>query len=82
MIKDVYIKYVLITIKNPQSNATGELVNQVILNMLVTKYLDKKIFENIYPWGETLAYIVWKIRASYHCNIMATPVQDVFGKDM
>ena len=34
------------------------------------------------PWGETLAYISWAIRASYHHTIMATPVQDVFGRDM
>ena len=48
--------------------------------MLVTKYLDNKVFDYIDPWGENLAYIAWEIRASYRCTIMATPCQGVFGK--
>ena len=58
-----------------------EKVHQVILNVLVTKYLDKKVFDYIYPLGETLAYIAWEIRASYHRTIMNTPCQAVFGRD-
>ena len=50
--------------------------------MLVTKDLDKKVFNNIYPWGETLASIAWEIRGSYHRTIMATPGQAVFGRYM
>ena len=50
--------------------------------MLVTKDLDNKVFDYIYTWGETLASIVWVIRASYHRTIMATPGKDVFGIDM
>ena len=50
--------------------------------MFVIKSLDKKDFDYIDPWGETLAYIAWVIRASYHRTIMATPVQAVFGRDM
>ena len=50
--------------------------------MLVTKDLDNKVFDYINPWGETLEYIAWAIRASYHCTIMATPDQSVFGRDM
>ena len=56
-----------------------ERVHQVILNMLVTKRFDKKVFDHIDPWGETLSYIVWAIRASWHLNIMATPGQAIFG---
>ena len=55
---------------------------QVILNMIVTKDLYNKVFDHIDPWGETLAYISWAIRASYHHTIMDTPCQDVFGRDM
>ena len=50
--------------------------------MLATKDIDNKVFDYIDPWGETLAYIAWKIRASYHCDIMATPGQAVFGRYM
>ena len=57
-------------------------VHQLILNMLVTKDLDNKVFNYIDPWGETLAYIAWAIRASYHHTIIATPGQAVFIRDM
>ena len=52
-------------------------VDQVIYNILVTKDLHKNVFDYIYTWGETLAYIVWTIRASYHCHIRATSIQAV-----
>ena len=55
-----------------------ERVHQVILNMLVAKYLDNKVFGHIYPWGETLASISWAIRASCHYTLMAKPGQAVF----
>ena len=57
-------------------------MHQVILNMLVTKDLDNKVFDYIYSWGETLAYIAWEIRASNHHTITATAGQYVFGVDM
>ena len=57
-------------------------MHPVILNMLVTKDLDKKVFEYIDPWAETLEYIAWEIRASYTYNIWATPGQAVFCRDM
>ena len=50
--------------------------------MLVTKDLDNKVSDYIYPWGETLAYIVWEKKASYNRTIMAMPDQAVFGIDM
>ena len=50
--------------------------------MFVTKYLDKKVFDYIDQWGETLASIKWSIRASYHHTILATPGQAVSGRDM
>ena len=40
--------------------------------MLVTKYLSNNLFYYIDPWGETLEYIAWAIRDSYHLTIMAT----------
>ena len=57
LLKDFNIKPVLTSVKKPQANAPVERVHQVILNMLVTKDLDKKVFDYIYPWGETIAYI-------------------------
>ena len=81
LLNDFDIKPVLTAIKNPQDNDPVEWVHQVVLNMLVAKDLDKKVFNHIDPWGETLAYIAWVIRASYHCTIMATPGQDVFDRE-
>ena len=72
----------LTSIKNYQANVPVEQLHQVIINMIVTKDIDNKVFYYIYPWGETLAYIAWLIQASYKCTIMATPGQSVFGRDM
>ena len=82
MLKEFYIKPVLTLVKNFQANAPVERVHQVILNMLVTKDLDNKVFEYIDPWGETLSSTAWAIRASYHFTIMATPGQYFLGRDM
>ena len=82
LLKDFYIKPVLTSVKNPQANAPVERVHQVILNMLVTKDLDNKVFNYIDPWGETLASIAWAIKDSCHCTIIATPVHAVFIRNM
>ena len=82
LLKVLYIKPILTTFKNPQDNAPVEWVHQVILNMLVTKDLDKKFFNHIYSWGETLASIAWVIRNYYYRNIMATTGQAVFDREM
>ena len=50
MIKDFYIKPVLTKTKKPQDNAPVEQVHQVVLNMLVTKDIDNKVFDYIYLW--------------------------------
>ena len=57
-----------------------ERVLKVILNMLITKDIDNKVFDHIYPWGETLPYIAWAIKAYYHRTIMYTSGQDVLGR--
>ena len=79
VLKDFDITPVLNSVKNHQANAPVERVHQVILNMLVTKDLDNKVFDYIYPWGETLASRAWAMQAYYHRTIMATPGQAVFG---
>ena len=45
--------------------------------MLVTKDISNNVFENIYPWGETLTYIAWVIRASFHCILKYSTGQSV-----
>ena len=82
MLNDIYIKTVLTSVKNPQANAPAEQVHQVVLNMIVTNDLDKKVFDYIDPWDENLVSIEWSRRASCYRTMMATPVQDVFGRDM
>ena len=57
LLKEFDIKPVLTSVRKPQANAPVEQVNQLILNMLVTKNLDNKVFEYIDLWGETLASI-------------------------
>ena len=81
-LKDFDIKTVLTPGKKPQANAPVERVHQVILNMLVTKDPDNKVFDYMYPWDETLSYIVLVITYSYHRIIMSMPVQPVFSRDM
>ena len=80
--KEFDIKPVLTYVKNPQDNTPVEQVHQVILNILVTKGLDKKVFGYIYLWGETLSYIARAIIAYYNRTIMATPGKYVFGRDI
>ena len=81
-LKEFYIIPVLTLVKSHQANAPVERVHQVILNMLVTKYLDNEFFNYIDPRGKTLESISWVIKASYHQTIMSTPGQAVFGRDM
>ena len=57
LLKDFDIKPVLASDKNPQAKYPVERLHQVIVNMLVTKDLDKNVFEYIDPWGESLASI-------------------------
>ena len=57
-------------------------VHQVILSVLVTKDTSNKVFYYIDPWGETLAYIAWVIRAYYRLTIQVTSFQSIFGRDM
>ena len=54
-------------------------MHQVILNILVTKDPENKVFEYIYQLGETLESIAWSIRASCRHNIQAMQGQDEFG---
>ena len=82
LLKDFYVKPVLTSVKNPQSNTPVERVHQVISSMLVTKDIYNKVFDYTDPWGETLAYIAWAIRDSYDHTIMATPFQAFFGRDI
>ena len=49
LLKGLDIKPVLTSVKKPQVNAPVEQVNQVILNMLVTKDIDNKVFDYIDP---------------------------------
>ena len=49
LIRYLDIKHALTTIKNPQANDLVERLQQVILNMLVTKDLDNNIFNHIHP---------------------------------
>ena len=80
MIKYLNNEPVLTTFKHPQANTPVERLHQVRLNMLVAKDTSNKLFDYIYLWGETLAYIAWAIRASYHHILQVTPGQDFFGR--
>ena len=47
---------------NPQDNVLVEWSHQLIYNMLVTKDIDNKVFNYIYPWCENLASKAWEMR--------------------
>ena len=57
LLKEFNVKPVLTSVKNPQDKTPVEQVKQVILNMIVTKDIDNKVFGYIYPWGKNLVYI-------------------------
>ena len=78
LLKDFDIKHVLTSVKNPQDNAPVEQLHQVILDMLVTKDIDNKLFDYVCPCDESLASISCVIRASYHCILGSTTGQDFF----
>ena len=82
LLKGFDIKLVLTTFNKPQANALLGQVHQVIFNIIVSKDLDNKVFDHIYPWGETLAYIELAISASYRRTILATPDQSAFHRDI
>ena len=44
--------------KNIQSDSTVEHIHQLIYNMIVTKDLDRKVYDYIYYFGETKASVV------------------------
>ena len=56
-LKDFFIKVVFMKIKKSQANALVERLDQIILNMLLSKDIDNKVFNYIDQWCETLAYI-------------------------
>ena len=80
LMKALYIKTVLTTIKNLQDNDPVEWVHKLLLDMIVTKDLANKVSEYIDTWGETLASISRAIRASYQRTIQNTPGQSLFGR--
>ena len=80
--RDLNNKPVLRTLNDPEDSDLVEWVHKVIYNIIVTKDIDNKLFDYIDPWGETLGYIAWTIRAYYHHTIGATSGQAVFCRDM
>ena len=43
--------------------------------MLRTKNLEQYTFDNVDPWGELLASVVWAIRSTDHTTLQASPAQ-------
>ena len=70
------------TVKNAQAKTLVKWVHQVIYNILVTKYLDKKALDSMDLWSEKLASIAWEISESYYWTIGNTPGWYVFIRDM
>ena len=57
-LKDLDIKSVLTTIKNPQANASVEWVHKVIYNMHFTKDPDNNLFDYIYMGWKPIIYSI------------------------
>ena len=54
LIKDLSINTLYTTVNDPQANNPVGCLHQVINNIIITKGVDKKFFEYIDPWIETL----------------------------
>ena len=50
--------------------------------MLRIKNLQKYDFDDIDPWSEPQASVVWKIHSTLHTTLQVTPGQLVFGTDI
>ena len=59
-----------------------ERVHQVLCNMLRTKNRQKYNFDDMDPWSELLASVVWAICSTRHTTFQKIPGQLVFGRDM
>ena len=57
-----------------------EQFHQVLYNILVTKDLDSKFYDFMYPWFKTLTYIVFDILYYYHLMLGFIPEKSVFGR--
>ena len=53
------------TNKPPQANNMVDWVHQVIYTIIVTKDIDSKVYDYIYPCSEGLSSISWEIIDSY-----------------
>ena len=49
--------------------------------MLRTKNLQKYDFDDIDPWSEMVASVIWAICSTHHTTLQVTPSQLVFGRD-
>ena len=54
----------------------------MIYNIIVTKDIDRNMYDYIEPWGETLASVACVIISSFHCTLGLTLGWAVFGRDM
>ena len=59
-----------------------EWVHQVIYNMIVTKYIDSKVFDYIDPCGETLSSVSLEIISLYHRTIGFASGQYIYSRDI
>ena len=75
------IKQLFTTVKNPEQNTPLDQVNQVMHYIRVTNYLDNKLFDYMYPWGENLYSISCSIRTYYHRIFQAILFQYIFGTE-
>ena len=50
--------------------------------MLRAKSLQKYDFDDMDPWSELVASVVWAICSKHHTTLQATPGQLVFGRDI
>ena len=69
------------TIKNPQANAYVEKIHQVIADSIRCMGLSSRPFDET-SQNAILQAAAYGLRATYHSNLLASPGQVVFGRDM
>ena len=82
LLKDFAIIPIHILIKKYQANALVERLHQIIYNMIITKDIDRKAYDYIYPWVDNLTSIALLIREFYHWTFGFISGKAVFGRDI
>ena len=82
LVHDYGIKRKPIIVRNPQANAIGERIHQVIANMVRMFELETNYLDVDNPWRGTMSTTAFAVKSAYYTMLKKTPGQLVFEQDM